>query len=164
MLSAHILSCHLIRSCILIFCLDDLGQLRNLDHVWSKLGSTSKLKENFLAALILFALKSKEFLQVMKQYIQICKTCHFRLGDVLANQNASKERRQEAMIKEPFSRYPNKRMHLEDKENIPVTRIRESASDNTDTDINESIQSLIEKVNSGLGVSDITNMEFYCRP
>lgn len=102
--------------------------------------------------------------------IQMCsklegfQTCI--LGEVLANQNAAKEKRQQAMLQGSLSRYPNKRMHLEDKENIPVTSVRGSVSykngnvsENSDADINESIQSLIEKVNSGLGIKDVQHSE-----
>ncbi|XP_060598364.1 protein CIP2A homolog isoform X2 [Ruditapes philippinarum] len=114
----------------------------------------------------------RERVQDTLNLIQMCSKLEgfpvMILGDVLAHQNAARMKQQEAglMYDTPY-RYPNKRIHLEDKENRPAMYMKEnislkntSALNNTQSDISsESIHSLIEKLDSGLGLKDCKESE-----
>ncbi|XP_045197563.2 protein CIP2A homolog [Mercenaria mercenaria] len=111
---------------------------------------------------------NRERVQDTLNLIQMCSKLEgfpvMILGDVLASQNTARMKKQKVPLTyDSPHRYPNKRIHLEDKENIPVMYMKEnvsckntSVSDNSDA---ESIHSLIEKMNTGLGLKDCKESE-----
>ncbi|KAL4232964.1 hypothetical protein ACF0H5_007652 [Mactra antiquata] len=85
----------------------------------------------------------------------------FILGEALAHQNACREKKRQASLQMSSNTFPNKRIMLEDKENLsPVTsKIKLDKSD-PDFDVSsESIHSLIDKMSSNLQLKEGTDTE-----